>query len=162
MKDLFNYFHKNQFFAKSKSGFLPSDSCISQSLSTVPDINYYFDCDPTIDIRGVFLDISKVFDKVWHNRTLFKSVNHTVKGKLIKNLLKLIRTPYQRVVILNGKTCTWELVKSGVPQGFVLSPLMFLINVSDLQDDISSTSNIFAEGTSFFSIFLIKTHRKIN
>ena len=44
-KDLFNCFHKNQFFTKCQSGFLPDDSCISQLLSIVHDINFSFDSD---------------------------------------------------------------------------------------------------------------------
>ena len=63
-KDLFNYFHKNKLFTKCQSGFLLGDSCISQLLSIVHDINS-FDCDFTQDFRGIFLDISKAFDKVW-------------------------------------------------------------------------------------------------
>ena len=63
-KDLFNYPHKNELFTKCHSGFLPGDSCISQLLSIVHDINSSFDCDPTLDVRGIFLDISKAFDKV--------------------------------------------------------------------------------------------------
>ena len=63
-KDFFNYFHKNQFFTKCQSGFLPSDSYILQLLSIVHDINSSFDCDSTIDVRDLFLDILKAFDKV--------------------------------------------------------------------------------------------------
>ena len=63
-KDLFNYSHKNELFTKCHSGFLPGDSCISQLLSIVHDINSSFDCDPTLDVRGIFLDIFKAFDKV--------------------------------------------------------------------------------------------------
>ena len=63
-KDLFNYSHKNELFTKCQSGSLPGDSCISQLLSIVHDINSSFDCDPTQDVRGIILNISKVFDKV--------------------------------------------------------------------------------------------------
>ena len=63
-KELFNHFHQNQLSTKCQLGFLPGDSCISQLLS--------FDYDPTIDVSEVFRDISKTFDKVWHEGILFK------------------------------------------------------------------------------------------
>ena len=79
-KNLFNY--KNQLFTKCQSVFLPGDSCISQLLSIGHDINCSFDCCPTLDVRGTFLDISKAFDKVWHKGFLFKLKTHGVKGEL--------------------------------------------------------------------------------
>ena len=54
-----------------QSGSLPGDSFISQLLSIVRDINSSFDCTPTQDVRGTFLDISKAFDKVWHEVLFF-------------------------------------------------------------------------------------------
>ena len=63
-KDLFNYFHKHELFTKCRSGFLPGDSGVSKLLSIVHDINSSVDCDHTQDVRGVFLDISKAFDKL--------------------------------------------------------------------------------------------------
>ena len=90
----------------------------------------------------MFLDISTAFDKVWHDGIIFKLETYGVKGNL--------HARYQRVV-LNGPTSAWELVKSGVPQGSVLGPLMFLIYINDLQDNIQSTCNIFADGTPLFS-----------
>ena len=70
-----------------------------------------------------------------------------VKGKLDAR--------YQRVV-LNGQTSTWELVKSGVPQGCVLGPLMFLIYINHLPENIRSTCKILADDTSLFSHVLDK------
>ena len=136
-KDLFNCFHKNQLFTKCQSGFLPGDSWISQLLSTIHDINSSFDCDPTIDVSGVFLDISKAFDKVWHDGIIFK--------------LETYAHVRFQMVVLNGQISTWELAKSGVSQRFVLGPLMFLIYINDLPDNIQSTCRIFAGRTSLFS-----------
>ena len=126
-KYLFNYFHKNHFFTKCQSGFLPGDSCISQLLSIVHDISSLFGCDRPIDTRGVFLDISKVFDNVWHDRVMFKLETYDVKGQLLNLVKSYLHARYQRVV-LNGQTSTWELVKPGLPRRSVLGPLMFSIH----------------------------------
>ena len=64
---LFNYFLSNKLFTPSQSGFLPGDSCIAQLLSIIHEIQTAFDENPTVDVRGFFLDISKTFDKVWHD-----------------------------------------------------------------------------------------------
>ena len=63
--------------------FLHGDSCISQLLFVVQEINSSFDCDPTIDVSGVFRDISKTFGKVWHEGILFKLTTHRVNGKIL-------------------------------------------------------------------------------
>ena len=66
---------------------MPGDSRILQSLSIVHEINSSLDFNPTIDVRGVFLDISNAFDKVWHEGLLFKLESHGMGGELL-NLLK--------------------------------------------------------------------------
>ena len=60
---LFAHFHDDDLFTKCQSGFMPGDSCISQLLSTVNEIQSSFDCNPSVDTRALFLDISKAFDK---------------------------------------------------------------------------------------------------
>ena len=71
----------------SQSGFLPGDSSIAQLLSIIHEIQKAFDNNPTVDVRGVFLDISKVFDKVWHDGLIFKLKSYSVEGELL-SLLK--------------------------------------------------------------------------
>ena len=82
-KELFNHFYHDQLFTKCQSGFLHDDSCISQLFSVVQEINSSFDCDPTIDVSGVFRDISKTFDKVWYEGILFKLTTHRVNDKML-------------------------------------------------------------------------------
>ena len=69
---LFNFFTQNQLFTDCQSGFISGDSCISQLLSLIQEIHKSFDCNPPEAVRGVFLDISKAFDKVWHEGLIFK------------------------------------------------------------------------------------------
>ena len=60
--------------------FLPGDSCIAQLLSIIHEIQIAFDENPTVDVRGVFLDISKAFGKVWHDDLIFKLKSYGVEG----------------------------------------------------------------------------------
>ena len=60
---LFNHFQSNELFTSSQLGFLPGDSCIAQLISIIHEIQTAFDNNPTVDVRGVFLDISKAFGK---------------------------------------------------------------------------------------------------
>ena len=101
-------------------------------------------------MRGVFLDISKAFDKVWHSGLLFKLQAYGVEGQLLA-LLKAYLHDLQQRVVLNAQTSDWRKVNSGVPQGSVLGPLLFLIFINDLPDGITSLCNIFADDTSLFS-----------
>ena len=61
---LFNCFLSNRLFSPSQSGFLSGFSCIAQLLSIINEIQTAFDENPTVDVRGVFLDITKAFDKI--------------------------------------------------------------------------------------------------
>ena len=70
-------------------------------------------------MRGVFLDISKVFDKVWHHGLIFKLKSYSVEGKLL-SLLKNDLQNLERRVVLNGQTSGWRKINSGVPQGSVI------------------------------------------
>ena len=69
---LFNHFVSNRLFKPSQSDFLPGDSCISQLLSIIHEIQTSFHSNLPVDVRGVFLDISKTFDKVSRKGLLYK------------------------------------------------------------------------------------------
>ena len=69
---LFNYIQENNLLCGHQSGFQPNDSCVYQLLSIVHDIYASFDCSPLFNVRGIFLDMSKAFDKVWHEGLIYK------------------------------------------------------------------------------------------
>ena len=61
---LFNYFIENNLLSPHHSGFIPGDSCLKQFIPITHETCNAFDCDPSLEVRGVFLDIPKAFDKV--------------------------------------------------------------------------------------------------
>ena len=69
---IFNYMNTNNFLNSNQSGFRPGDSCVHQLISIVHDIHKSFDASPSQEVRGLFLDISKAFDRVWHKGLLYK------------------------------------------------------------------------------------------
>ena len=100
---MFNFFRQNNLFTKCQSGFIPGDSCVAQLLSITRKIYQSFDCSPTRDVKEVFLDISKAFDKVWHDGLRFKLQSYGVEKNLLR-LLKNYLTGLQKRVVLDGQT----------------------------------------------------------
>ena len=72
MNKIYHVLLEKRLLNPNQSGFRTSDSCINQLLVIAHGIFEAFDCNPTLDVRLVFLDISKAFDKVWHEGLLFK------------------------------------------------------------------------------------------
>ena len=120
---LYKYFIENELISSRQSGFKPGDSCINQLLSIIHDIYQSF--ENGFEVRGVFLDISKVFDKVWHKGLIHKLKQNGVVGDLLNNLPNFLKDRKQRVV-LNDQISTWINVKAGVHQGSILGSLLFL------------------------------------
>ena len=101
------------------------------------------------EVRGVFLDISKALDKVWHDGLLHKLKENGIKGPMLNVLKDFLCSRKQRVV-LDGQHSSWSDVVPGVPQGFILGPLLFLIYINDLSDGLHSNPKLFADDTSLF------------
>ena len=121
---MFKFFIENNLILPNQSGYKPGDFYINQLLSITHDIYISFNCG--YEIRGVFLDISKAFDKVWHDGITFKLEQDSISGKLHKLLQDFLVNRKQRVVS-NGQVSFWGNVKAGVHQGSFLGPLLFLI-----------------------------------
>ena len=147
--EMSEFFIENDLISQHQSDFKPGDSCINQLLSITHEIHQSF--DDGFDVRSVFIDISKAFDKVWHNGLIFKLKQNGISGNLLNLLSNFLRYRKQRVV-LNGQSSYWADVTAGVPQGFILSPLLFLIYLNDLADGLSSIAKLFADGISLFSV----------
>ena len=99
----------------------------------------------------MFCDISKAFDRVWHRGLLYKLESAGISGSLLWWFKDYINDRKQRVV-LPGSASSWAFIKAGVPQGSILGPLLFLIIINDIVDDIHSYIKLFADSTSLYII----------
>ena len=107
--------------------------------------------DMRLEVRGIFLDISKAFDKVWHDGLIFKVRQNGICGEII-NILEGFLSGRKQRVVLNGQCSSWADIHAGVPQGSILGSLLFFIYMNDLSNDIKSKCKLFADDTSLFSV----------
>ena len=148
---IYKHLTDNDLLTPNQSGFRPGDSTINQLLDITHKIYTAFEDYPSRETRAVFLDISKAFDKVWHDGLIFKLESYGITGPLLGLIKSYLANRYQRVV-LNGKSSKWSPIRAGVPQGSVLGPLLFLVYINDLVDNISSDAKLFADDTSLFTV----------
>ena len=103
------------------------------------------------EVRTVFCDISKAFDRVWHEGLIYKLKAAGVSGDVLRLLQSYLSGRRQRVV-LPGSFSEWVYIKAGVPQGSILGPLLFLLYINDIVKNIGSNIRLFADDTSLFII----------
>ena len=147
--EMFESFIENKLISASQSGFKPGDFCINQLLSISHEI--YSSFDEGLEVRSVFLDISKALDKVWHDGIIFKLTQNGISENLL-NLWRDFLNERKERAVLNGQLSTGKNVGAGVPQGSILAPLLFLIYINHLIEGLSSNAKLFAEDTSLFSV----------
>ena len=140
---------KNNLISCNQSGFKQGDSCIYQLLSIAHEIYQSF--DNGFEVRGIFLDISKAFGKVWHKVLVFKFKQNGVICDLLNILTDFLKEKTQRAV-LNGQHSKWSNISAGVKQGSILAPILFLIYINNLSDNLSTNPKLFVDETSLFSI----------
>ena len=134
---LVDFLVKNKLINPSQHGLL----CFFE------DVTKWVDEGAPVDI--IYLDFKKAFDKVPHQRLLLKLKAHGIGNGMINWIEKWLIDRRQRVVV-DGEVSNWKSVLSGVPQGSVLGPILFLIYINDLDDDITSKVLKVADDTKVF------------
>ena len=148
-KYLYNHLLDNNILTSFQSGFRPGDSTVNQ-------LTYLYDTfchalDSGKEIRVVFCDISKAFDRVWHSGLIHKLKAAGVTGNLLQWFTSYLENRKQRVV-LSGVKSIWNYIKAGVLQGSILGPLLFLLYINDIVTEIRSNIRLFADDTSLYII----------
>ena len=146
-KYLNNYMVQNNILTEHQSGFRHNDSTVNQLVLICNEMNKAIDNGK--EVRIVFCDISKAFDRVWHKGLLHKLQNIGIQGPLLHWFQSYLENRQQRVV-LNNSQSEWTFVQAGVPQGSILGPILFLIYINDIVSEIDINIKLFADDTSLY------------
>jgi len=156
-KHLLDHFERNNILTNLNHGFRSGFSCETQLLVTMNDLLSFYDEGIQTDV--IILDFSKAFDTVPHDEILYKLECFGITGT-IHTWLKTFLTKRFMQVVVDGEVSQKSTVDSGVPQGTVLGPLMFLCHINDLPLSVKSQVRLFADDCLLYR--KIKTQKEFD
>ena len=154
------HLEKHSLIRPSQHGFMAGRSTATNMLVYMEALTKLLDEGHAVDV--LYLDFAKAFDKVPHERLLAKCRGLGLGGKLLEWIRMWLSNRRQRVV-LNGEASEWAEVLSGVPQGSVLGPTLFLIFINDIDQAVEVTSSVllkFADDTKVGRVVENQEHRE--
>ena len=138
----------NKLISRQQHGFTKGRSCVTQLLDVMDAWNEILDGGGSIDI--IYMDFMKAFDSVPHQRLLAKLSAHIFQAKVLEWIQAFLSEREQRVVV-NGTSSQPAPVTSGIPQGSVVGPMLFMMYINDLPDVCTSNVKLFADDTKLFT-----------
>ena len=145
---IMDHMQENNLICREQHGFTPGRSCVSQLLDTLDCWTEILDNGGSID--AIYMDFRKAFDSVPHRRLLHKVRAHGIQGSGLDWIDAFLSERKQRVYI-NGSQSQEGQVTSGIPQGSVLGPTLFIIYINDLPNEVESEVRFFADDTKLFT-----------
>lgn len=147
-KHILNHLTTNNLLSDAQFGFRNGRSCILQLLDVMEDWSNYIDNDIPWDT--IYLDFAKAFDKVSHRKLLTKLNAYGIRGNVLSWIKDFLLDRRQQVSV-KGEKSEWQHVLSGVPQGSVLGPILFIIFINDIPEAANSIVKIFADDTKLYA-----------
>ena len=134
----------NNLLSAKQFGFLSGRSTVTQLLKFLNECAEKVAKGEVVDT--IYMDFAKAFDKVPHRRLLKKLEAYGISGNILQ-WIKAFLMEREQIVVVNGEKSKPGIVLSGVPQGSVLGPILFLIYINDLPENVKSTTFLFADDT---------------
>lgn len=146
-----DHMRKNSLFSNKQFGFISGRSTSLQLLHVLERWTQILDAGGSLDC--IYLDFMKAFDKVPHRRLIYKLQHYGISNSIIQWIESFLSDRKQRVRVMNSFS-EYTPVTSGIPQGSVLGPILFVVYINDLPDKLNSECYMFADDT--------KVYREIN
>ncbi|MES9884607.1 MAG: reverse transcriptase family protein, partial [Sedimenticola sp.] len=144
------HLERNELIADEQHGFVKGKSCLTNLLETLDDVTSALDLGEGLDM--IYLDYSKAFDSVPHKRLIYKLSKYGFGDKFV-NWIRYFLMEREQTVSIRGHFSKPVEVLSGVPQGSVLGPLLFVLYVNDIPEIVYANVKMFADDTKLYDLY---------